>query len=89
MGADLFGHVEPAKEFRDIRNTRESVADEKARLCLELNSLCRTPPPLAERSLDQCSSRVARRSQGCASSIAGEGFQPVRAVVRDKHHEGV
>lgn len=42
--SDLFGHVPVAPEFRDIRNTRESVAEEKARLCLELNALCKTPP---------------------------------------------
>lgn len=41
---DLFG-FEPAKAaFRDIRNQRDSVAEEKARLCLELNKLCNKVP---------------------------------------------
>jgi hypothetical protein len=53
MSADLFGPVEqaPTAPFRDIRNTRESVAEEKARLCLELLGLCRAPP----RSLNSAS----------------------------------
>jgi hypothetical protein len=54
--ADLFGHVAPAPEFVDIRNQRESVAEEKARLCMELNSLCKTPP----RSLGAASIQVVR-----------------------------
>lgn len=33
------------KPFKDIRNTRESVAQEKARLCLELGALIKHPPP--------------------------------------------
>lgn len=35
--------VAPAP-FKDIRNTRSMVAEEKARLCLELGALCKTPP---------------------------------------------
>lgn len=41
---DLFGHTEERVAFKDIRNQRESVAEEKARLCGELNSLCRKTP---------------------------------------------
>lgn len=41
---DLFGHVIEPAPFVDIRNTRESVAEEKARLCMELNGLLKTPP---------------------------------------------
>jgi hypothetical protein len=33
------------KPFKDIRNTRESVAEEKARLVMELGWLFRSPPP--------------------------------------------
>jgi hypothetical protein len=44
--SDLFGTVIERAPFTDIRNQRESVAEEKARLCGELNSLLRrTPPP--------------------------------------------
>lgn len=45
---DLFGQISEQAPFKDIRNQRESVAAEKARLCQELNSLLRrTPPPSA------------------------------------------
>lgn len=61
--SDLFGYEPPQVPFKDIRNTRESVAEEKARLCMRLNELCRTPPPLARDRLDKSSSRVARHAQ--------------------------
>lgn len=41
---DLFGAVETPPAFIDIRNTRESVAQEKARLCMELNALLKKSP---------------------------------------------
>jgi hypothetical protein len=41
---DLFGHTAPTPGFKDIGNQRESVAQEKARLCQELNALLRTTP---------------------------------------------
>jgi hypothetical protein len=46
--SDLFGHVEVSAPFKDIRNTRESVAEEKARLCQELNALLRKTPPASQ-----------------------------------------
>lgn len=41
---DLFGYAPPRPAFIDIRNQRDSVAEEKARLCLALGVLCRTVP---------------------------------------------
>jgi hypothetical protein len=42
---DLFGSIEtPPREFKDIRNQRESIAEEKARLCADLNTLLRRTP---------------------------------------------
>lgn len=41
---DLFGMVAERPELKDIRNQRESVAEEKARLCAELNALLRRTP---------------------------------------------
>ncbi len=32
-------------QFKDIRNTRPSTAEEKAALCLQLGRLCLKPPP--------------------------------------------
>lgn len=45
MSTDLFGHAEAAKTFRDISNTRPTIAEEKAALALVLSRLCRTAPP--------------------------------------------
>jgi len=53
---DLFGHVAEWPAFIDIRNQRESVAEEKARLCMELNALCKTPP----KSLNSASINTVR-----------------------------
>lgn len=51
---DLFGQVVERAPFVDIRNQRESVAEEKARLCQELNTLLRsTPKALATASIQQ------------------------------------
>lgn len=54
--SDLFGYAPEAPAFVDIRNQRESVAEEKARLCMELNALCKTPP----RSLNSASINTVR-----------------------------
>ena len=52
---DLFTAEEPVKsEFKDIANQRESVAEEKARLCNELNLLLRrTPNPARISTIQQ------------------------------------
>ena len=51
---DLFGQSEVRPEFKDIGNQRESVAQEKARLCAELNTLLRrTPKPSAIATVQQ------------------------------------
>lgn len=41
---DLLGHEEPRAEFKDIRNTRESVAARKAELLMTLGGLIRKVP---------------------------------------------
>lgn len=41
---DLFGHTLPVKPFKDIRNQRDSVAEQKAELCLQLKRLGSTVP---------------------------------------------
>lgn len=52
--ADLFGHTEPKEPFKDIRNTRDSVAEEKARLCLELGSLVtKCPASVSQGSIQK------------------------------------
>lgn len=44
MSADLFGYAPPRPVFKDIRNQRDSVAETKATLCLQLAELCRKAP---------------------------------------------
>lgn len=41
---DMFGFAPPTLPFVDIRNTRDRVAEEKARLCKSLNELLRRAP---------------------------------------------
>lgn len=86
---DLFGYAEPAAPFRDIRNTRESVAEEKARLCLELNAICKTPPPVARRRVDKSGSRVARRAQIGAEDPRVKRLKPHTAGVGYHEHARV
>lgn len=42
---DLLGREQPRVEFKDIRNTRESVAARKAELLMTLGALIRKVPP--------------------------------------------
>lgn len=54
MSADLFGYAPPTPVFKDIRSTRESVAEEKAKLCLTLGELCRrVPSSIQNGSIDK------------------------------------
>jgi hypothetical protein len=45
MSGDLFGYTPEPEPFTDIRNQRDSVAEEKAVLCMQLSELCRKVPP--------------------------------------------
>lgn len=85
---DLFGHAAPTPAFVDIRNQRESVAEEKARLCMELNALCKTPPPFAEFGVRQRGPRLAGYAQASLQGSLGEGFQPRRTSVGHQQHAG-
>jgi hypothetical protein len=88
---DLFGQVpeSPLAPFVDIRNQRESVAEEKARLCLELGALCKTPP----RSLNSASINRVREwraaHKGGAEGPWIEAVQSHRAAVGDQQHAGI
>ena len=42
---DWVGDARKAKVAKDIRDQRDAVAAEKARLCLRITELCRTIPP--------------------------------------------
>lgn len=87
--ADLFGFVAPAPEFVDIRNQRESVAEEKARLCLELNGLCKTPPPCAGCGVDQRCAGLASRTEERTEGAGGNGLQSPATRRGDQQHAGL
>lgn len=58
--SDLFGHSQPKQEFRDIKNQRPSVAEQKAELCLILKDLVnKCPPSIASGSIQQTRAWVA------------------------------
>lgn len=44
--SDLFGYTHPTPEFKDIRNQRPTVAEQKAILCKQLGELLRVAPPI-------------------------------------------
>lgn len=80
---DLFGHaIEPAA-FVDIRNQRPSAADEKAELCLRLNSLLRRTPPPRFHSVDSGRPRLFSRAQAGAPGAQRKEHQPPRLGRRD------
>lgn len=44
---DIEGNLPPEPErkpFKDVRNLRPTVAEEKAQLCLRIGELCKKPP---------------------------------------------
>jgi hypothetical protein len=59
-----------AKPFKDVRNTRESVAEEKARLCLELGALIKRPPASVVNGSVQ-SVREWQAARAAAAKVAG------------------
>lgn len=82
MAQDLFGHEPPESSvpaFKDIRDQREVVAEEKAVLCAELNRLCKTPPPLAGRRLDQPGQTLASCTRVRAQDAEQQDQQPAAA----------
>lgn len=64
---DMVGDLPPAPEFKDIRNTRPSAAEEKAGLVWDLGRLCKTPPPGVVSGGIQLTRRwVAEQQKGLA-----------------------
>lgn len=91
MSVDLFGPVPAAAPapFKDIRNQCESVAEEKARLCMELNRLLQTPPQIARDGIHPACAPVARGAQGRARHPEVERQFAPAVADRPQHHEVV
>ena len=67
---DWVGDKSP-RAFKDIRNTRESSASEKARLCLELGELCKKIPGAIKSGGTVNKVREWKSDQAAAMKIAG------------------
>ena len=65
---DWIGEAKPRK-FKDIRNTRPSNAEEKARLCLELGSLLKRIPASARDGSVQDVRRWKLAVDECAKTV--------------------
>lgn len=64
---DFVGNLPPMSErqFKDVRNTRPSAAEEKAALCLELGRLClKVPDCVAQGSVEKTREWIAAQSAG-------------------------
>lgn len=84
------GTPPPRHEFKDIRNQRESVAEEKARLCFELNALCKKiPKAIASASIQSTRQWLAVRDSSLATmrSKTSSRAQLMSAIQRLKEFE--
>lgn len=64
------------RPFRDIRNQRQSVAEQKAELSLTLGRLCaRVPPSIRDGSVNLV--REWRATRAAASKVAGNSRSSV------------
>ncbi len=59
-----------SRPFKDIRNTKETVAEEKARLCMELGQLLKKPPAKVVNGSIQ-SVRQWQAARAAACKVAG------------------
>lgn len=77
--SDLFGFSSPSKPFKDIRNQRDSTAEKKAALKLELGRLIdRVPPSVRDGSVQavchwqltrDAAAKVAKNSRASINDI--------------------
>jgi hypothetical protein len=59
------------KPFKDIRNTRETSAEEKARLALQLGVMCNTCPPSIKSGGSVNDVRNWKHARAEAMKVAG------------------
>lgn len=90
---DLFGFEGPKQDskFVDIRNTRDSVAEEKAEMFLKLNELIRrVPKSIASASVNKTRGYLAERERAkkvlCRkSSSRTELLSAINSMLRFEH----
>lgn len=78
---DLLGHEQPRADFKDIRDTRESVAQRKAELLMRLGALIRKVPPCVLGGSIQITQQWAA-DQKAAAKIAGAKAASVPDIER-------
>jgi hypothetical protein len=71
---------EPRKPFKDIRNQRDSVAEEKARLLLELGELINKAPPKLMTGGTVKEVREWKAAREAAAKVAGNRRSSVMEI---------
>lgn len=75
---DFVGNL-PQATFKDIRNQRESVAEQKARLCKQIGDICnKVPSQIANGSINQV--RAWRLTRDSAMKTAGSSRASVHQL---------
>lgn len=76
---DWVGEAPAPKAFKDIRNTRPTVAEEKAELALKLGRLCnKVPPSINGASVDGV--RAWRKARDAAAKVAASKRSSVQEL---------
>ena len=68
---DLVGGLpeQEPKPFKDVKNLRPTIAEEKAELCLRIGVLCRKPPPsVAHGSIQMTREWIAAMKSAMATA---------------------
>lgn len=83
MTADLFGYQPAARAFKDIRNTRPTVAEQKAELALQLGRLiARCPTSVANGSINLTREWMeARKKAAATAKSARASVQELTAAI--------
>ena len=69
----------PERKFKDIRNQRESIAEQKAHLCKRIGELCnKVPPKIANGSINI--TREWRATRDAAMKTAGSSRSSINQL---------
>jgi hypothetical protein len=79
--SDLFGYAAPVRPFKDIRKQRDSVAERKAELLLELGQLIsKVPPAVRDGSIQVV--RLWQSRRDAAAKVAGNRRSSIHDLTR-------
>jgi hypothetical protein len=80
MQLDWIGGEKPGARFKDVRNTRPSIAEEKAELALRLGDLINKAPPALAAGGSINAVREWRVARAAAAKIAGNSRSSVQEL---------